>query len=144
VWIDKILTFLRRRFSSGQFGFDKWHISPYYFAGLAVQSLPGIADELVHAHVKWIRETQRRDGGWGYCGRSTPEETAYCLQALILWDHSVERVEQDQLKAAADYLALHLDDRHLPLWIGKCLYTPVNVVRAAILAALYSYMTHGE
>jgi len=36
------------------------------------------------------------------------------------------------------------DTYYPPLWIGKSLYTPRNVVRSAVLAALYSYREHSH
>ena len=44
------------------------------------------------------------------------------------------------MAAAAQHLRLHYNDNQLSsLWIGKSLYTPHNVVRAAVLSALHGY-----
>jgi halimadienyl-diphosphate synthase len=142
-WIAKVLKMLRRWSVDGNFWFDKWHASPYYLAYLAVISLHGLADDVIGQRLKWLIRTQRRDGGWGYSGFSTPEETAYGLQALLFWDRHVERIDPVSIEAAARYLNDHLDDkRYVPLWIGKCLYTPVLMVRAVILAALHAYLDY--
>lgn len=139
-WSQKIVAMLRRYDLRGNFLFDKWHISPYYFTSTAIWTLHGIVDDLLPPLVKWITKTQRPDGGWGYYGDSTSEETAYCLEALLFWDRHVERVDADILHIAANYLQVHLNDQHYPpLWIGKCLYMPYYPVRAAILMALHSY-----
>jgi len=139
-WIDKVVNVLRHFDENGSFWWDKWHSSPYYVNGAAIQALHGVADDLMGSRFRWILRTQNDDGGWGYLGESTPEETAYCLEALLYWDRHVARVEPSVLDAAARYLAQHLNDRYyVPLWIGKCLYTPRNPVRAAILSALFSY-----
>jgi len=47
----------------------------------------GYADALVDNAAYWIIETQNEDGSWGYY-ISTAEETAYCLQALVIWKRS--------------------------------------------------------
>ncbi len=142
-WIEKIISTLRRYDVNGYFWFDKWHASPYYLTCTAVPIFRGISDDLATPRVSWIKKTQHPDGGWGYFGRSTPEETAYALQALVFWDHEVERIDPEQLDAGAAYLMKHVNDEHFtPLWIGKCLYSPRLVVRAAILSALHSYAVH--
>lgn len=140
-WTQKISAMLRRSDLTGYFWFDKWHISPYYLTSTAIWSLFGVVDDLLPSRIKWILQTQREDGGWGYYHQSTIEETAYCLHALLFWDqHSSERIDPTCLHAAAQYLTEHYHNVHYPpLWIGKSLYTPRTVVRSAVLAALYSY-----
>lgn len=139
-WVNKILQLLRKSDENGSFWWDKWHSSPYYANSTAVSALYGIDDALARSRFKWIARTQNDDGGWGYLGQSTAEETAYCLNTLLIWDYTVERVDSAALHSAAQYLRLHLSDTHdTPLWIGKSLYTPVNPVKAVILSALYAY-----
>ena len=75
------------------------------------------------------------DGSWGYY-LPTAEETAYCLQALIAWNRHGGQVPDEALQRGAAWLAEQSDPPYPPLWIGKCLYSPVLVVRAAILSAL--------
>jgi halimadienyl-diphosphate synthase len=143
-WTRKILELVRRLSKIGHFWFDKWHVSPYYLTSAAIRFLQGSCDDLIAPYIKWILKTQHVDGGWGYYGQSTPEETAYCLQALLYWDRTVERMEWTPLQAAAVYLNEHLhDDYFVPLWIGKCLYSPPNIVRSSILAALHSFVVQG-
>jgi halimadienyl-diphosphate synthase len=102
-----------------------------------------VGDDLAYPCIKWILKTQRADGGWGYYDVSTLEETAYCLQALLHWDRAIERVEPAQIDAAAAFLSRNIHEEHLPpLWIGKCLYSPRNVVRSAALAAMHSYLAY--
>ncbi len=140
-WIDKTITGLRRADENGSFWWDKWHSSPYYVNSAALNALHGVADDLAQSRLKWILRTQNDDGGWGYLGHSTAEETAYCLEALLLWDRTVDRLEPGILDAAAHYLQSHANGstRYTPLWIGKSLYTPHNPVRSAIVGALFSY-----
>jgi halimadienyl-diphosphate synthase len=142
-WSKKIIAMLRRYDLNGNFLFDKWHISPYYFSSTAIWTLGGLADDLLPPVVKWILKTQRADGGWGYYGESNSEETAYCLKALIHWSQQVEPVDSDILTTAVHYLQAHINDQNYPpLWIGKCLYMPYYPVRSAILMALYSYQQY--
>jgi halimadienyl-diphosphate synthase len=139
-WIAKIVDTLHRFDENGSFWWDKWHASPYYVSGAALAALHGVDNALCRSRFKWIMRTQNDDGGWGYLGESTPEETAYCLEALVRWHNSIEPIDRTILDAAASYLWKHLSDhRKIPLWIGKSLYYPEGPVRAAILAALFDY-----
>ncbi|RPJ00008.1 MAG: cyclase, partial [Chloroflexi bacterium] len=133
--VRKVLRYLARVQTIRLFWFDKWHASPYYPTAHLVIIAAGYADNLVDNAVYWILETQNQDGSWGYYN-PTAEETAYCLQALVLWKRSGHAVPDDVLRRGAVWLAAHQDDPLPPLWIGKCLYCPVWVVRSAILSAL--------
>ncbi|MBE2271810.1 MAG: hypothetical protein IAE80_26490 [Anaerolinea sp.] len=139
-WVQKTIAALKRFDANGSFWSDKWHTSPYYVSNLAIHALRGVDDELAASRMKWIMKTQNDDGGWGYLGGSTPEETAYALEALVTWDRTVDRVDETVMAQAAQYLAEHLNDaQYTPLWISKGLYTPHYIVRATILSALYQY-----
>lgn len=142
-WIDKIVNALHRFDENGSYWWDKWHASPYYVSGAALGALRDIDDQLARSRLKWIVRTQNDDGGWGYLGESTAEETAYCLEALLDWHITAERVDRTIMDAAAAFLRKQLqeDDRETPLWIGKSLYHPAGPVKAAVLGALYSYST---
>lgn len=141
IWVEKILGALRIYDENGSFWWDKWHASPYYVNSTALSALYGLNDELAHSRLRWILRTQNDDGGWGYLDQSTPEETAYCLSALLQWHRNVEPLDQTRLNAAAKYLFRHAhDERYTPLWIGKSLYTPRNPVKSAVLGALYNYI----
>lgn len=142
-WSEKIVALLRRSELTGYFWFDKWHISPYYLTCTAIWSLVHIADDLLVNRIKWILKTQRKDGGWGYYERTTAEETAYCIQALLLWDRTAERIDPAVIKAGVAYLLRHLNDVEYPeQWLAKSVYTPKNLVEASILGALHSYKVY--
>lgn len=129
--VQKIKTFLH----GAAFWFDKWHVSPYYTTGHGIIAAAGYLDSLVEDAVSWFIDTQNEDGSWGYF-MPTAEETAYALQALVCWQRAGHPVPPDTLKRGADWLESRIDPPYPPLYIGKCLYTPVLVVRATILSAL--------
>jgi halimadienyl-diphosphate synthase len=139
-WSFKIASMLQHHDRNGYYWFDKWHISPYYPTTYAIPSLHQLGDRMLPRRIHWILKTQNEDGGWGYYGPSTPEETAYCLQALVYAHVHIEPVDSAALQAAAHFLEnSSADDEPLSLWIGKGLYTPYKVVQSAILMALHSY-----
>ncbi len=139
-WMNKVLGMLQRAHDRGEMWFDKWHASPYYLLCNSVQALRGVADDLVMEQLRWVQASQNEDGGWGYYGVSTLEETAYALLALFNWDEYGERINPDYINAGVHYLQTHYSLSNLtPLWLGKCLYTPELVVRSIITAALYRY-----
>jgi halimadienyl-diphosphate synthase len=138
--VSKILDFLRRTRLDGTFWLDKWHVSPYYITSHAVVATIGYDDELAREAVNWMIGTQRKDGSWGHF-RSTGEETAYCLQALTSYHRQVEPLDGAAISRAAQYLYhRYQSQKNDPaLWIDKCLYTPLQIVRSTILSALQMY-----
>jgi hypothetical protein len=48
------------------------------------------------------------------------------------------------LRRGAAWLAEHAEPPYPPLWIGKCLYCPVLVVRSAVLSALMLVAQEGD
>jgi halimadienyl-diphosphate synthase len=108
----------------------------------AARTLYSVAPDISEYLVRWLIRTQRPDGSWGFSEQSTAEETAYCLQALLFWDKNVDHIDAGVLDFGVQYLLEHFQDQtHPPLWIGKSLYTPVQVVNSAILSVLYAYFT---
>lgn len=133
--IQKLLSFLQRTQTLKLFWADKWHASPYYPTAHAIIACAGYADDLIDEALYWTMETQNSDGSWGYY-LSTAEETAYCLQALVMAKWHGHPVSKEILKRGAAWLAENAEPPYPPLWIGKCLYYPSLVVRSAILSAL--------
>lgn len=141
-WLNKAVTALRRLDENGSFWWDKWHASPYYVNSAALPVLHGLADDLARTRLKWIVRTQNDDGGWGYLRQSTPEETAYVLEALLYWDEFVERVPPDVIDAGVQYLLPQaLKPINTPLYIAKTLFMPTYVVQSVILGALFRYFS---
>lgn len=133
--VQKIVSFLRKVKGGHPFWLDKWHSSPYYATAHAIIACAGTADNLVEESVEWIIKTQNSNGSWGtYI--STAEETAYALQALLVWDQKVARIPKVAITDGALWLKEHMDGPYPPLWIGKCLYSPNLVIRSAVISAL--------
>ena len=139
-WVAKIVTFIQG-YQMPHPWTDKWHTSPFYLSSISIPALAAVDYDLAAAQVHDILRSQKTDGGWGHFGFSTAEETAYALQSLLYWHCNIAKIENMCLRAATQYLSLHRYDRHVPLWIGKCLYMPPTLVGAAILAALNTYAT---
>jgi hypothetical protein len=141
-WRQKALAALRQYDENGSYWWDKWHSSPYYVGNLAIHALHRIDPELAASRLKWILKTQNDDGGWSYLDdRSTPEETAYCLDALLTWDRLVDVIDPVVITRAAEFLSSHSQDQdYTPLWITKGLFAPHNIVKATICSAQFQYM----
>ncbi|TDE32718.1 hypothetical protein E1295_39170 [Nonomuraea mesophila] len=125
---------------------DRWHASPYYATLSCVLALAQYGGSELAATVararEWVLATQLPDGSWGRW-EGTLEETAYAIQALLLPEVVSNRpVEERYCQAAAQghrFIRLmrpagEMSD-HPPLWHDKDLYTPLAIVRAALLAA---------
>jgi halimadienyl-diphosphate synthase len=138
----KSAAYLRKSRRPEGYWHDKWHISPFYSTVRVVSSMRGLDDSLVRKTIQWVLDQQREDGSWGLAV-GNPEETAYGLETLTAAaedDPSVCAVALQAMQRAADYLSDHVSDDHYPsLWMGKNLYAPHNVVRAAILGALLRF-----
>ncbi|HQE92337.1 MAG TPA: prenyltransferase/squalene oxidase repeat-containing protein [Anaerolineae bacterium] len=133
--VQKVLNFLAGVRTDHTFWFDKWHASPYYATSHAIISCSSYVDDIVTNAFEWILKTQNRDGSWGYY-MPTAEETAYCLQALAVHQCHGHKVPLEALHRGSEWLIQHSEPPYPPLWIGKCLYSPILVVRSAILSAL--------
>lgn len=122
--------------------FDKWHLSPYYATAQAVFGLAGTAPHELAQTWQWLLDSQHSNGAWGMAD-GLAEETAYAILALDALDPHFGPMPAETCRRAHDYLRDHLDRNDYPeLWIGKGLYTPITVVRAAVLAAYASSGRH--
>jgi len=126
------------------FWIDKWHISPYYATSHIILALLRLEEyELVdYSHaVEWMLHAQHEDGSWGYFGQGTLEETAYALLTLMHYHERKGNVDLEKIRKGAVYLRRGFaNDPVFPeMWIAKTLYTPVNMVKAIIIAALMLY-----
>jgi halimadienyl-diphosphate synthase len=118
---------------------DKWHISPYYTTAHAVTAFAESDPQRALAMAQTLLDHQRPDGGWGWLGRSTQEETAHVVLGLYqAFRHGMLPANR-ALWDAARYFRRH---RHATpterLWIGKTLYRPDGIVYATLFAARYA------
>jgi halimadienyl-diphosphate synthase len=116
--------------------YDKWHLSAHYATAQAVFGLAGTAAVGSLAGTwRWLLDGQHPDGSWGLAGGQA-EETAYAVLSLDALAPHHGPVPADAYRRAHAYLREHVDATdYAELWIGKGLYTPPTVVRAAVLAA---------
>jgi halimadienyl-diphosphate synthase len=140
--IDKIVRFLCNMRQPGGFWFARRHSSPYYTTShiilAAHDSVPGLVEEAV----AWLVHTPWPEGGWGYYHTATLEETAYAVLALLVWRDAGHAVPPEVIRRGVNYLRERFDPAardYPPLWIGKGLLAPVQVVQSAILAALLAW-----
>lgn len=124
--------------------YDKWHISPYYTTGHAIEAVHGLDETLCRDAVDWLVRTQRPDGGWGI-GGSSGEETAYALTGLLSAEDHLDEAGLAAIEAGAAHLAAWADTtEHPELWVGKSLYAPLLVIRGLILCTLLRLAVRAE
>jgi halimadienyl-diphosphate synthase len=132
---QKVVKYLRDARVDGDHWVDKWHGSPFYATAHAVFALTASAPDLCPPAFEWFLKTQREDGSWGWFTQGTPEETAYAVQALMLAPAEFQPRLRAPLRRAGAYLNETEAEPVIPMWVGKTLYGPTQVVRAAILSA---------
>jgi len=143
VWDHIVATLLGNQIYQS-YWVDKWHASPYYATAHALIALIDVQEplltECMHS-IDWLLHTQREDGSWGYFDRSTAEETAYALLALLHYHRRVSEVNIEVLQRGMVHLLAATESQQTPpeLWIAKTLYAPGNIVQAANLAVLALY-----
>jgi halimadienyl-diphosphate synthase len=141
---EEIVAMLLDSRKHNTFWVDKWHASPFYATSHTLVALlntrPHLAS-LWQNTVDWIIHTQHTDGSWGYFQKGTVEETSFALTALLHY-RRYQPVCEDILHRAAAYLAQNYKGEMTvfpPMWIVKCLYSPTDIVRSIVLAALILY-----
>ena len=132
---QKLIRFLRDARVDGDHWVDKWHSSPFYATAHAVFALFASAPELCQPALAWLAKTQRQDGSWGWFEQGTAEETAYAVLACLSAPPEMIAGLQLDLAAADRFLSRSQEDPVEPMFIGKTLYGPIEVVRSAVLAA---------
>jgi hypothetical protein len=133
--INKLIKFLATQQNQEGFWHDKWHASPMYATAKMLINCASYRHEFLNEAISWMLASQHLDGSWGFYG-PTAEETAYCLQALVICKKAGFPVCNEVITAGSKWLARNMHRPYSDLWIGKCLYTPPLVVRSAILSAL--------
>jgi halimadienyl-diphosphate synthase len=141
---QKVIKYLRDARVDGDHWVDKWHGSPFYATAHAVFALLASAPDLCQPAFSWLKKTQREDGSWGWFDRGTPEETAYAVQALMLAPAEFKAGMTGGLRRAAEYLNETEGEPVTPMWVGKTLYGPTQVIRSAVLSAQILLMRSGH
>jgi halimadienyl-diphosphate synthase len=142
---DSVLTALLRELTYDMYWIDKWNASPYYVTSHAIVALLEEGATPAHAclpSIEWILHTQQDNGAWGHFQTGTAEETAYALIALLHYHRRERLTDTSAVHRAAEYLTHQVNapvENLPPLYIGKVLYAPHEIVRATILAALILY-----
>ncbi|HEX8441023.1 hypothetical protein [Archangium sp.] len=104
-WRDKAAQLLLRQRRAKGYWTDKWQVSPYYPTSCAVKALLDWKPSSAFRSLRWMQDTQRSDGGWGWFNRSSPEESAYALHVLTM-SHFKYLKFQKELDAVKDLKAL--------------------------------------
>ena len=132
--VKKIFRFLEAQMKN-LFWIDKWHSSPFYTTSHYIIACTKYNKSLAQSSIDWIQKNQRDNGAWGFFN-PTQEETAYCLQALAIWYKAGGQIDKQMITKGAKWLEENWHPPYQPLWIGKGLYYPDNVVNSAIISAL--------
>ncbi|MEV0346127.1 prenyltransferase/squalene oxidase repeat-containing protein [Nonomuraea sp. NPDC050680] len=136
--IAEVAAWIRERQEPDGSWTDRWHASRYYATAACALALDEFGGDLsagaVDAAVGWVLETQRPDGSWGRW-TGTAEETAYAMQILLLTRWRADPRCERAVDRGHAYLTRSSGEEHPPLWHDKDLYTPVAVVRAAVIAS---------
>ena len=135
--IEKILKYLHTCRQQNTYWVDKWHTSPYYCSGLALEAISGLESNLSQRVLDWIINSQNPNGSWGL-KIGNMEETSYALYALMDYHLNVEKIDISVILNGLRYLEDNYENNIYPgLWISKAVYCPLNIIKASILATLY-------
>ena len=118
---------------------DKWHYSPMYVAGHALETLLEWDHGLAQKSLDFLLAQQQADGGWG-CGQNTTvEETGHALIGLTAAFRDGLLKDKRPLRQAARFLHARQNDPAIErLWIGKTLFNSPKIVAAIRFAANYA------
>ncbi len=134
--VQKAMNFIRSQKQPGNYWFDKWNVSPFYTTAHMVMQCNAYDRELCREAMNCILENQRPDGSWGFYSVATAEETAYCIQAMVIWQRDTGETLSREIEHAKDWLIRNCEPPYPPLWIDKSLYCPEILVKSSILSAL--------
>ncbi len=133
--VQKVVKFLEAALGNKKYWTDKWHSSPYYTTSHFIIACAGYKNDFAQNMVDWVVTSQREDGSWGFF-MPTAEETAYCLQALNIWQKSTGKKLGPIIRKGTNWLRQKLDHPPYQLWIGKGLYSADLVIKSAVNSAL--------
>ncbi len=134
--VQKAMNFIHSMKQPGSYWYDKWNVSPFYTTAHLIMQCKEYDIELCREAMDWMLKQQRLDGSWGFFKTSTAEETAYCIQALAVWQNFTGEILTEKIKRAKDWLTRNCEPPYPPLWMDKSLYCPEVLVKSSILSAL--------
>jgi Prenyltransferase and squalene oxidase repeat len=115
---------------------DKWHLSPFYLVAHALYACAGWDDTVTSKCIDFLFQHQRADGGWGWFGHSTLEETSHTALGLCFVFEQGLLENDAPLKRAAQFFQANRSQKPVErLWIGKTLYCPEGIVEVTLAAA---------
>jgi REP element-mobilizing transposase RayT len=115
---------------------DKWHLSPHYCVAHAIPAFIGWNEPLTQHCIDFLIEHQRSDGGWGWFGHSTLEETAHAVIGLANAHRHDLLPDRRALTQAARFLRDRIGEKPIEhFWIGKTVFRPDTIVAATLYAA---------
>ena len=120
---------------------DKWHLSPFYTVSHALSAFLNWDRDMETRCLAFILDHQRDDGGWGWQGRTTLEETGHCLLALNEAFDSGVLTDITPIKRAAHLFKNSLLNPQERMWIGKALYRPVEILDVLMRAVRHVLST---
>ena len=121
---------------------DKWHCSPLYPMSRALIAFEFFDPIFAEKIFDLILDKQNSDGGWGLKGHSSRLETSYALISLIYWmrihTKSIDEKSVNCLKKAKKFMKEERHEIEYNFWIGKLLYSPINLDKITILCGEYA------
>ncbi|MEM1244137.1 MAG: prenyltransferase/squalene oxidase repeat-containing protein [Pseudomonadota bacterium] len=117
--------------------FDSWHCSPFYAASALSFALSEFNHPMNTKLTQWLLSQQNTDGGWGYFGKSSQEETALVVLALTN-DKKLATSVAQSLQLAKQFLSQKDNIELASFYMESTMVCPINVVTATILAAKHA------
>lgn len=137
--VDKLYAFFGSKMKNGTLSADKYHFSPSYQNCYGVLTFADQAPDLAEKCYHYFERTQNSDGLWGL-DETQVEETSFALFALSYYHQRVESIDLDKLLPAAMFLANNWNSRYAEQWISKIFFSPIEMTKSHIFAALASYL----
>ena len=142
-YADRVIAWLKEQAKPDTLFDDKWHLSPFYPVSHALTAFLDLDKEMEKRCYEFILEHQHEDGGWGWHGRSTLEESGHCILALNEAYHAGLMKDIGPLKKAARLFQVPSVIASERMWIGKALYRPVEIVETLMTATRFVLKQHG-
>ena len=120
---------------------DKWNSSWLYTTSHVILALNGEGSMVTESTIDAILHNQHACGGWGSRGIANAAETAFAILALNTLEKTQKLDFAMQTAKANRWLAVNqpsTSSNGYYSWLNKELYSPYNVDRTFVLAALLS------